>query len=506
MTRIASNYLRLAVTFAVGLIVIRLMAEIGQSALMLYLLLIAGTGFAQLLKIVMQESVIPAMGLTFDGRSDRSFGEVYWAAIVTSLSAGVFGFVFFGLIWLCRGYFDFGALGDMAVTVAIGACAARTFTSSAATPFLHALLIDHRVVSYNVVLVLERLTELVAAIVAILLPPEYDLSQRVVIFYALSTCLYVALQAGVWIFAGRCDPRFRARRAPLRRADMRWIGGFLGWNVALVIGFALYARLSTLAVNAGLGEGATLTLGLVLALIGYQRQVAMGLVIGLDAAISRHYGRGEAKDARTLVLRSTYVQAVFAAFSVAALWIFIEPILRLWLGRSLDGSAWDIGQTILLFKIMSVGIVARSVSEAWMKFLSGKGEIRAYAPAVLGGGIVFAAVTIFAVTGFEAEQALIIIAATYAVMTALIHVGVIAIATARRLELTTARLLGLVAIPIAVAVAAGLLHTLLLGGDMDMQKAWSAIAILGLCGIGVLLPMRRVIALTVPDWTRAPTP
>ena len=497
MRRIVSNYIRLATTFAIGVVIIRLMAEIGQSALVLYLLLVAGTGLAQLFKIVLRESVIPVLGLTFDGKSGRSFDQVYRAAVVSSFFAGLFCLLCFAVIWAVSGNLDLGGLGALTVAVAIGSCGAQTFASAVATPFLNAVLIDHRIVSYNVFLILERLTELVAAVVALLLPPEYGLEERVIVFYALSGGLFLLLQVGIFVYATRCDARFRVSRGRLVRSDIRWIAGFLGWNLAVVAGFALYTRLTMFTVNWGLGEGATLGLGLVLALIGYQRQIAMGLVIGLDAAISRHYGKdtaGGRRDAEALTIRSTYIQAVFAAFSIALLWVFIEPILRLWLGHSLAASDWDVGQSVLLFKVMSIGIAARSISEGWMKFLSGKGEVRSFAPFILGGGAVFAVFVLVVVSRGTAWDVLLMIAIAYSAFHVIVHAGLIAFRTAGALGVRARTLFGLVALPFVLACALVGLHRLIYDTTLSSEAGLVALFLLGLGGIASLVATGPVIA------------
>ena len=259
----------------------------------------------------------------------------------------------------------------------------------------------------------------------------------------------------------------------------------------------LYTRVTTFAVNMELGATATMAIGLVLTLIGYQRQVAMGLVIGLDAVVSRHYGQAtnDGEDqARLLVLNSSYMQAAFAAFSVTFLWIFAEPIFRLWLGDSLVGSGWEVSQSVLLFKIMSVGIAARSVSEGWMKFLSGKGEVAAYAPALVVGGIINVLVLLWTLFYGPEGMALVLIAASYAVLHVIVQVGVIGWQVSRRLHLRITNLFFLISVPFAMAALLAFLCWGFLGDVETLSGAVLASTAVLAFGLASLAMMNWVVA------------
>jgi len=64
-----------------------------------------------------------------------------------------------------------------------------------------------------------------------------------------------------------------------------------------------------------------------------------------------------------------------------------EPLLRLWVGRSLEKPEELLPQAEILVKIMVFGLACRAVSDGWMKLFYGAGHIRKYAPYVFAGGL-----------------------------------------------------------------------------------------------------------------------
>lgn len=450
--RIISNYVRLITTFAVGLVVIRLLAEVGASTLNVYMLLLSGTGFAYFFMVVMQESVIPLLGLSYDNKTDRSFAHLYWISLLLAVIASVISVAIFSLIWAVSDKFDTGALPKSVLGIALVGGALRTVATSIAAPPLNAVLLSGGIVFYNAVQAAERVIDLIAVVIVLVFLSTANEIFRAEVFFLLSSVFYVLIQIGVFLYARRVDGRFGVRPMPVQRADLKWVSTIFGWNLALVVAFLLYLRLSTFVININYGEGATLILGIVFLLIGYQRQISMGLVIGLDAVIARIYGaasmaliQGPAKAApvvTALILRTTYVQGLFSFASIAVLWLLADPIFRYWLGNSLNGNGWSVDQAVLLFRVMSVGSLARSISESWMKLLNGRGLVARFAPWVLAGGVIYAGLLIYwGKTGVPADTVLVRLVVSYSVLLVLVHLGCVSIALARAQAIGLAELL-----------------------------------------------------------------
>ncbi len=451
--RILSNYVRLLTTFIAGLLTVRLLAEIGASSLSVYLIVIAGTGFAFFLKIVMQESIVPLLGLSYDGRENRDFQATYWVSFLFALAASAFAVIIFGIVWVLRYQFDIGDLPLATFGLALLSGAVRTVISSLATPPLQAVLITGRIVPYNIALSLERLSDLAAAVLVWWVLAAQPEAVQANTFFVVSAALYVFVQFGVWVYAKGIDQRFGFHPSAIERRDLGWSGQIFGWNLAIVVAFLLYLRFSTLIVNANYGEGPTLVLGLVFLMIGYQRQISMGLVVGLDAMVARLFGgssnaKSKLAETQKVVLQSSHFQAVFSFGSVIVLWLLAEPIFRYWLGNSLDQSGWDVSTAADIFRIMSVGVLARSLSESWMKILNGRGLVGKYAPYLLAGGSIFACLLVFwTFTDVEQDQLLRQIAIAFTCLYVFVHVGIVPEMLCRKTNTTRLALLKSVAIP-----------------------------------------------------------
>ncbi len=473
--RLVSNYLRLVVTFASGLAIVRMLAEIGTSTLNIYLVVIAGTGFAFFMKVVMQESVIPMLGLSYDSQEGRNFAKTYWISFIFALVASLFAIIIFLALWVLRDLFDTGTLPESVFGIALATSAVRTVFSSLAAPPLHAVLIKGHVVRYNVALSLERLVEVIAVAGVLFLMPGWGETNQALAFFIGSSGLFVVLQVGIMIAAARSDEHLRVRRVSDAWEDTGWIRRIFGWNIAIVVAFLLYLRFSTLSINATFGEGPTVILGLVFLVIGYQRQISMGLVIGLDAMIARIAGArtDEAKKHAAMdrtILQSSYVQSVFSFASVAALWVLAGPLFSFWLGDSLDDGGWDLDTAVLLFRIMSAGVLARSLSENWMKVLNGKGLVGTYAPWLLVGGIIYASLMLFWLGHSDDVELVLQWLATYfALLYSIVHLLIIPEILCRSVRMSRRRLLRATLFPGAVILAPSILCLVL--GSVELYLA-----------------------------------
>ena len=445
--RLTSNYLRLGVTFVSGLAIVRMLAEVGTSTLNIYLILLAGTGFAFFMKIVMQESVIPLLGLSFEGQGGRDFARVYWTSFIFAVISSLFAIVVFLGLWLAREHFNLGALPAYVLGISLATGAFKTVFASLATPPLQAILISGNIISYNVFLSLERLVDLV--VLAVLLGFLSNLSEEKLasIFFIISAALHCILHVVIFFFSKRLDPRFFLKPVVLTQEDFRWTRGIIGWNIGIVVAFLLYLRFSTIAVNISFGETPTLILGLVYLLIGYQRQVSMGLVVGLDAIVARTAGSRAVKSTRKvetqlIILRSSYVQSVFSFGSVILMWLLADAIFGFWIGDSLSESGWDQELAVSLFRIMSIGVLARSLSENWMKILNGQGLVGKYAPWLVAGSLAYAVIMLYWLfSKVDPTQVLTWLAMAFAFLYTIVHLFVIPEVLCYSFELSRLRLL-----------------------------------------------------------------
>ena len=82
VVRVGSNFARLFLTFAIGLLVVRALLRFGDDAYGLIALLGTGTGLALILKEVVRFATVPVLGQAFHSDEESWFEQVYNSAML----------------------------------------------------------------------------------------------------------------------------------------------------------------------------------------------------------------------------------------------------------------------------------------------------------------------------------------------------------------------------------------------------------------------------------------
>ena len=98
VVRVASNFVRLFLTFAVGIFVVRVLLRFGDDAYGLIALLGTGTGVAMIFKEVVRFATVPVLGEAFHSTKEKWFSEIYNSALFSSVVAGVASLLILSLI------------------------------------------------------------------------------------------------------------------------------------------------------------------------------------------------------------------------------------------------------------------------------------------------------------------------------------------------------------------------------------------------------------------------
>ena len=100
MTRIGTNYLRLAISVVLGLAIVPLLIErLGPDAYGLIGLLGSTIGLAALLQDIVRESMVRELGQAYH-QSEELFVQTYNAALLLCLGVAGASVVLFYLVWL----------------------------------------------------------------------------------------------------------------------------------------------------------------------------------------------------------------------------------------------------------------------------------------------------------------------------------------------------------------------------------------------------------------------
>ena len=99
--RILSNYVRLCSTFVLGLLLVRLLLQLGQDAFGIVALLGAGTGLVASLRQIIRISMIPELGAAYHDDDPETFPQVFAASFVFSLATGIVSLIVLAAIGFC---------------------------------------------------------------------------------------------------------------------------------------------------------------------------------------------------------------------------------------------------------------------------------------------------------------------------------------------------------------------------------------------------------------------
>jgi len=107
-----------------------------------------------------------------------------------------------------------------------------------------------------------------------------------------------------------------------------------------------------------------------------------------------------------------------------------------------------------------VGIVARSITEGWMKYLSGIGEVRAYGPLLLKGAIFNPPLMFLLITSLPQEYAIFGPAIAFSALLFVVHLVFLPNVVSRFLDTGVLALLQPVLLPLLLNLLAAVLSWL----------------------------------------------
>lgn len=448
-SRILSNYARMAGGLLIGLLITRMLIGIGEEVFGVYVLVTVGMGISIMLTELLNLGIVSILGSnTAHGRviEEEQFRDNLSAAFLISIVASIIGLFCMALL----GHFMIGTLDSQEMTDAANLflifMIIRMLFAVSLAPALAVLLVSRRQVVYNGYLLIDRLAELCAIVIPlIVLTDQNSQAERLVQIgigiAVLSGATYVA--AAVHVF-GR-DTRFRPNLAWASRESAKRLVKRIGWNSLQVLSSNLYIRSDVLIVAAFLGPEAIVAFGVAIRLMGYLRQAANGLVTGLDATIAnlhgeeRRLGRETREAPRAplhLITISTALQGMVVFFMGILLVLLADDLIRLWLGDVLTSDDGDqIAKQIATLSILLVfGIGFRSLNLAWMQAMTGMGLAHRYTPWMMPGAV--ANLTVLMIWGlfFRESFSVAVVGVTFLSFQAITHGIIIPVVAARALD------------------------------------------------------------------------
>lgn len=423
LIRITTNYGRLMATLLIGLVLVPVQfAWVGTDGFGLLVAIGASAGLAAMLQDIMRHAMVRELGTVWHAASQPDAGEeelhhfrrVYASSfllcsVVALLTTGIF-VLFYWLISAALWPFndlpeDYRTAGQwILVAECISICLLVLLA-----PAYNMYVVTERFFEGNLWFTLKRLTYLFSAVTLFIVlgSDQVELSLKL---YGVSVA---GLSILILLFAvGRImlsDKRLRPRLRLADRAALREIAGTFGWNGAVVTAMNLHERIGVWIMLGFFGLWGSTIFGLAMRLVSYVRMLTLGMTYGLDAVSARLSTEDKTETLRKVVRHSTRLHGYVAIPAAITVFLLAEPLLRLWVGRTIEDPDPETGRqviapTVILVKIMVVGLLSRAIADGWMKLLYGSGHIKRYAPLILAGGIANPIIAFLLITLLPADS------------------------------------------------------------------------------------------------------
>ena len=398
LVRIASNYTRLLATLTFGIVLVPLLAHwLGADALGLFLFLIAQAGLAAIFQDVMRTSLIRELAAGW--HEERDFAGTAAAASLVCGATALLAVAAFAVLWAIIPLLNIQseAFVDAARWMLVFECG-FTVINILLAPAVNLYVVREWFVQQNVWTGVRRADFLISVLICRAIMPDIntdaDIATGLITFVAIAVgyrTIVVAASATVMMIR---EPRVIPRPWRATRAGVRAIVGTFGWNTSTILATNLHDRGGAFIMNIFFGLPGNVVFGLATRLVSYIRMVTIGMTFGLDAVGARLTAK-ENNDAAFsgMITNTTRLHAMVAIPAAICAAVLAEPLLRLWLGRSLENPAplenpaHYIDMSALLVQIMAIGLAARAISDCWVYLLYGAGHIRRYAKIIVFGGI-----------------------------------------------------------------------------------------------------------------------
>ncbi|MCH8164889.1 MAG: hypothetical protein IH889_04705 [Planctomycetes bacterium] len=460
LIRMAANYTRVFSVVFLGLLVVPMLLKgTGSDGWALIALLGSTIGLASMAQEVVRSSLIRELGAAYHrGRADE-FRSTYNAAVAISaaialLLAGVFAALWFVVPLL--------QIPDHLIPAArwlVVARGAETFAVLLLAAPFNMYLVTERMVAFNAWLIVNRLCYVIAASL-IIIQGIGDPGPAVTLYAFVSAGLVIASQllavaVMIWI-----DRRLIPAPAAITRDALKSVLQVGGWNAAATTATATHVRLGPVIMNLAFsmmslpsGLFGNLILGLAIRLTVTVRQITMGMTGGLDAVSARLSTTQSAGAVRTLMHHSTRLHGLATFPAAIGVLVLAEPVLRLWVGNRLEDPQNTLPLAITLIQVMTLGMVARAISDGWIHILYGAGHVRRYAPLILLGGIINPLLAVLLLGILPTSMRYTAVAWAYSAVLIIIHAGLLPLVGAKALQISYGQFFRPLVRPLAVALA-----------------------------------------------------
>jgi hypothetical protein len=444
----------LLASFALGLVLVRLLLQLGTDAYGLIIFLGAGTGIIGSLRETVSVSMVPELGAAYHDENPNKFTATYSSAFVLSSGLALLSLAIAITIGICLPWCKIPPEMLPAARWFLVAKAAQALITVFFSPASNMFLVTERMVSYNLWTIAEKVADTLAAAVIVFGLAEQPASRLVVMYGAISAALSSGMILASTMQITLMDRRLQATRNCVSRDALHGLTHSFGWNSGVTLAINLYTRMTALVMNLTFGLVGNVVFGIAVQVCANLRQLSMGLVTGIDAVAARLNSRRGQQAIRDLSYLATRMQALVVLPGVCWLMLYVDAFVSVWVGSRLEDPAM-IPVISNISRLLLLGVAARSLSEGWMRILSGAGHAKKYAPVVLACGLFnpVLAILMLQVTSGDLRFASPTIALS--ILMILVHGLALPWIVSRHLDQPLRRVVGPLARPLLAAAATG---------------------------------------------------
>lgn len=509
--RIATNYGRLTATMAMGIATVPLQFKwLGMEGFGLLGLVGSSVGLGRMLQDMMRSSMVRELGAAWHNREDCIFRQSYAAAFQVCIIVALLTALFFvGIIFILP-YMDIredwiGAAQWITACEGLTTCLIVLLS-----PTINMFVVREYFFWHNLWTVVRRSAYLIATIIPFLIIGVEDIPRGLTLFGTIVLIVNVVgtllLVVVFFVLDHRMFPAFRGST----KESMKKVAGTFGWNSSVIVAVNLHERIANYIMNLFFGLWGNAVFSLALRLVSYIRMATLGLTFGLDSVSARLSTKEEHSTLQSMFKHSTKMLSFVAFPAMVFVFLLAEPLLRMWVGKSVENPTEILPQSEILVKIMVLGLTCRAISDGWMKLFYGAGFVHKYAPYILFGGLFNPILSIIFILVMPKSLGYTGAAIAYSTVLIFVHMFVMPKVTAKSVHLTFNKIISPTYKPLFIAVvSAPALFASQLFSDSELIN-WTGVIVGVLCyGIlysimsWVLLLSKRERSLIVKLLTRS---
>ncbi len=437
LKRITANYGRLAATMIMGIIIVPLqMKWLGIDGFGLIGLVGSSVGLGMMFQDMMRSSMVRELGAAWHKNDKGIFRAAYAASFQTSFGVTLITALFFTGIVSILPYMNIKE-SWIAPAQWITMCEGlATCIIVLASPSVNMLVVREYFFWHNLWTVLRRSAYLIATVIPFLILKEPDITKGLYQYGTIVFIINASVTALVVIGFALTDKQMIPTCKGADKDSLKKVVSTFGWNSGVVVAMNLHERIANLIMNLFFGLWGNAIFSLALRLVSYIRMTTLGLTFGLDAVSARISSTKNGDSMKNMFRHSTRMLGFIAFPAMIIVFVFVEPLLRMWVGKSVSDPIKMLPPTEVLVRIMVIGLTCRAISDGWMKLFYGAGFINRYAPYVFAGGLFNPLLAILFIFALPENTSYTGAAIAYSIVFLVVHTIIMPVVTSHCINMT----------------------------------------------------------------------